>query len=595
MANSSINLTSLDFDTLKANLKTYLSSQSVFKDYDYEGSNMNVLLDVLAYNTYLNSFYLNMVASEGFLDSAQLRDSVVSHAKELNYTPSSASSPETLVNLSFATSGITSGTFVIPKGTPFSGTNSNGAFIFTTNGTITVSSTSNTFSFSNVAIYEGTYINESYVTDYSVENQRFIMSNPSIDTGSMTVTVSENNGNTITQFVQATNLYGLNSNSAVYFLQAAQNNQYEVVFGDGVFGRYPLNSSVITVTYRVTKGASGAGVTTFYVDTDLGAFNGGSAVSTVTTINSSSNGSDIEGIESIRFRAPRAYQVQDRAVTVRDYKTLILDAFNDIEDVNVFGGDLLPVPQYGTVYISPSTYSGASLSNQRKTDLITYLNDKKIINIRNLIIDPEYIYIVPTVNVSVDFKSTSLSPTAVQTAVLASISSFNNNSLKMFDTTFRYSKFLENIDNSLTSIVGNLTDITVYKNLEPTIGIPVSLSTIFGNPILPLTISSSNFLLVDGYEYNITDQNLNLTYGSNYAPSQGVIYLNKVGSNSYNPIGTVDYNTGAINIQNINVVDFLGSPGIQINVQTLYNDVVGSLNNIVEIDMTQVSVMVTSV
>jgi hypothetical protein len=598
MANSSINLTSLDFDTLKTNLKTYLKSQSSFKDYDYEGSNMNVLLDVLAYNTYLNSFYLNMVASESFLDSAQLRNSVVSHAKELNYTPSSAQSSEALVNLTFNTTGITSGTFIIPKGASFSGTNSNGAFIFTTDRVYTSTSTTNTFSFSNVAIYEGTYINESYIVDYTVENQRFIMSNPTIDTSSIAVTVSENNSNTVTLFTQATNLYGLTPISAVYFLQAAQNNQYEIVFGDGVFGREPLNNSVVTVTYRVTNGSAGGGVSTFFLDQDLGAYNGGSATSIISTVSNSSNGSDIETIDSIRFRAPRAYQTQDRAVTVSDYKTLILDNFNDIEDVNVYGGDELPVPQYGTVYVSPSTFSGAALSNQRKTDLLDFLKNKKVINITNQIIDPEYVYIVPTVNVSVNFRSTSLSATAIQTAVLGSISAFNNTYLKIFSTTFRYSKFLESIDNTSTSIVGNLTNLNIYKLLEPTIGVAVSLSTTFGNQIIPQSITSSNFLLIDGNTYNITDNNVNITYDPNNKISIGNLWLNKISTtntNQYTSIGTVNYITGTVSVQNVNVIDFLGTAGIKINAQTTYNDIVGSLNNIVEIDLASASVTVTSV
>jgi len=555
MANSSFNLTSLDFDTLKSNLQTYLQSQTIFQDYDFTGSNMNVLLDILSYNTYLNSFYLNMVAAESFLDSAQLRDSVVSHAKELNYIPSSATSAEAVVNLTFNTTGITSGAFVIPKGTSFSGTNSNGAFTFSTNTNLTAISSSNTFTFSNVSIFEGTYINESFIVDYTQPTQRFILSNATVDTGSIAVTVSENNGSNNIIYTEASSLFGLNSNSTIYFLQAAQNGQYEIVFGDGVFGDYPLNTSVITVTYRITKGSAGSGVSTFYLNQNLGTYNGGSAISTVTTVANSSNGSDPETIESIRFRAPRSYQVQDRAVTTSDYKTLILDNFNDVEDVNVFGGETLPNPEYGVVYISPSTYSGAPLANQRKADILTFLLSKKMINITNKIIDPNYVYIVPTV-------------------------------------MFRYSKLLEAIDNTDSNIDGNLTSIQIYKLLEPALNVVASPSTSFGNQLNVGSITSSNFILIDGNTYQITDVN------PTAVGITGILYLKQITTNNtqnYTTVGTIDYLSGTVNIKNITVYSFLGAPGIQIFATSTYNDIVGNSNNIVEIDLGSTTVTVNAV
>jgi len=592
MANSSFNLTSLDFDTLKSNLQTYLQSQTIFQDYDFTGSNMNVLLDILSYNTYLNSFYLNMVAAESFLDSAQLRDSVVSHAKELNYIPSSATSAEAVVNLTFNTTGITSGAFVIPKGTSFSGTNSNGAFTFSTNTNLTAISSSNTFTFSNVSIFEGTYINESFIVDYTQPTQRFILSNATVDTGSIAVTVSENNGSNNIIYTEASSLFGLNSNSTIYFLQAAQNGQYEIVFGDGVFGDYPLNTSVITVTYRITKGSAGSGVSTFYLNQNLGTYNGGSAISTVTTVANSSNGSDPETIESIRFRAPRSYQVQDRAVTTSDYKTLILDNFNDVEDVNVFGGETLPNPEYGVVYISPSTYSGAPLANQRKADILTFLLSKKMINITNKIIDPNYVYIVPTVMVNINFTNTSLTPVDFQSAVLASISNFNITYLQKFDTTFRYSKLLEAIDNTDSNIDGNLTSIQIYKLLEPALNVVASPSTSFGNQLNVGSITSSNFILIDGNTYQITDVN------PTAVGITGILYLKQITTNNtqnYTTVGTIDYLSGTVNIKNITVYSFLGAPGIQIFATSTYNDIVGNSNNIVEIDLGSTTVTVNAV
>jgi len=306
MANSALVLTSLDFDTLKSQLKTFLQSQSQFKDYDYEGSNMNVLLDVLSYNTYLNSFYLNMMASETFLDTAQLYSSVVSHAKELNYTPRSARSAKATVSCNFITTGI-SNTFSIPKGTQFSGQNANGSYTFVTDRTQTITSTNNVFSITSLDIYEGSYINETMIVDNTIENQKFVLSNKNIDTSSIVVTVSEDNGSNVNDFLQSDTLYNLNSESQIYFLQSTLDGYYEIVFGDGVFGRVPQNNALILVTYRVCNGSDGNGVTTFFLNKDLGAYNGGNSTAKITPVVTSADGSPIETIESIRFRAPRNY------------------------------------------------------------------------------------------------------------------------------------------------------------------------------------------------------------------------------------------------------------------------------------------------
>jgi hypothetical protein len=290
MANSSLSLTSLDFDGVKNNLKTYLKSQSTFKDYDFEGSNMNVLLDILSYNTYMNAFYLNMTAAEGFLDSAQMRSSVVSHAKELNYTPKSAKSAKAVVNISINVSAGDTNIIEIPKGTQFSGSNPKGSFVFTTDQTHTLSSKSNIFTLDNLELYEGTYINETFVVDNSIRNQRFILSNKNIDTNSIVVKVYENNGLNTNDFLEAKNLYGLRNTSRIYFLQATLDGYYEVVFGDGTFGVIPQNNCTILVTYRITYGSAGNGVKSFRIDKDLGAFNSVTLKTTVSTVGVSTDG-----------------------------------------------------------------------------------------------------------------------------------------------------------------------------------------------------------------------------------------------------------------------------------------------------------------
>ena len=616
MANSSISLTSLDFDTLKSNLKTYMKSQSIFKDYDFEGSNINVLLDVLSYNTYLNSFYLNMVSAESFLDSAQLRDSVVSHAKSLNYIPSSMKSPEAAVNITFTTSGILSGTFTVPKGTQFSGLNANGSFTYVTDVSSTISSTNGTFVFTNVAIYEGSYINESFIVDYTIESQKFMLSNPLIDTDSLSVILYENNGSVATEMLKTSTLYDLNSNSNIFFLQAAQNNQYEIVFGDGVFGRYPMNNSTVLASYRVTQGTSGGGVTTFYIDQDLGPINGGAAVANVVTINTGSNGANTEDIESIRFRAPRAFQTQDRAVTANDYKTLVLDTFNEIKDVHVYGyepstnnsvgGDtIFNNISYGTVFISPTTYSGSALSNQRKSDLISFLNTKKIINITNQIIDPDYLYIIPSINLSINFNNTKFTSADFINIFNIYVNAFNSTYLQIFNNTFRYSKFLTTVNNSDNNIIGSSVNLIMYKKLLPTLGVEQSLFTGFSNAIVPGTVHSSDFLTSDGNTYQLTDYNpydntfVKTNDQNNYSVKNQspVLYLKQItaGKVNYTSVGTIIYETGTISISKINVIDFLNEPGIKLFATPVNYDIACTFNNVAEIDIGSVNITTTSV
>jgi len=596
MANSSINLTSLDFDTLKSNLKSYLKSQSTFKDYDFDGSNMNVLLDILSYNTYLNSFYLNMAISESFLDTAQLRDSVISHAKELNYTPYSSKSPEAKVDITFNTSGINSGLFEIPKGTPFSGTNSNGSFIFTTDQNLIVSSTSNTFVFSNVSIYEGTYINESYVMDYTIDNQRFILSNPTIDTNSLTVQVIENTGANVSLFTQAGKIYDLTNTSNVYFLQATSGNQYEIVFGDGVFGRKPLSGSTVLATYRVTRGTAGGGIKNFLLDRDLGGYNGGNAISTVVTSIYASDGAMEENIESIRFRAPRSYQSQDRAVTVNDYKTLILDNFPDIEDVNVYGGETAPNnTKYGTVFISPSTYSGAHLSSERQTDLLNFLSTKKIINIRNEIVEPEYVYVIVNTTATINFSSTSLTTAQITTIINNTIKSYNDVNLKKFNDVLRLSTLISSINNSDPSVISNQVSLQIYKDFSPELGSAQTVTINLNNPLQPGTITSTPFLSSDGNSYILTDyspKNDTFIRDNNITQyivinKKPIIYLKQITTNNienYLVVGSVDYSSGIITVKNLNVIEVLTSPGIRVTASPSAGDVFSKFNNIVEID-----------
>lgn len=606
MANTAINLASLDFDGVKSSLKNYLKSQARFRDYDFDGSNMSVLLDVMAYNTYLNGFYLNMVASEQFLDSAQLRDSVVSHAKALNYTPESARSPVARVSVTFSTSGIQD-TFTIPKGTEFSGTNANGGFTYVTDRALVTTSTNSTFSFANVELYEGSYFTDAYTVDYSVEGQRFILSNPGIDATSMTVTVSEDFGVTTHEYTRASTLYDVGPTSNVYFLQAATAGRYEIVFGDGVFGYRPPTSSVVTADYRVTNGTRGGGVNKFYLSRDLGGVNGGSALAqSITTLAAASDGADPEAIESIRYRAPRAYQSQERAVTVSDYKSLIYKNFPEVKDVAVFGGEEIPAAvEYGTVYISATTFSGTPLAEARRDDLIRFLQDRKVINVQNKVVDPEYLYVIPSVSAVVNFSKTTKSAAQIEVLIRDKIKQYNDDSLEVFNASFRMSKFNAQVTAADPAIESDTATNRIYKVASPLLDISSSFSVNLGNSIIPGTIESSAFQLTDGNVYQIVDYNPSTkTFErtpdlSSYSVTntRPVVFLKLVttsGTATYTDIGFVDYINGIISVNNVTINNFLDSKGIEMRATCTSQDVVASLNTVILIDTARAEVEIVA-
>lgn len=584
-ANSSLSLASLDFDTLKNSLKSFLSTQSAFKDYDYEGSNMNVLLDVLSYNTYMNAFYLNMAVSEMFLDSAQLRSSVASHAKELNYTPRSTRSAKAVVNVTIPTSNAV--TLTIPKGTSFTGKNINGNYSFATDKTITLTSGNNTFVATNLEIYEGAYSQDAFAINYADTTQKFTLLNPNVDTDSIVVIVSENNGANTAQFLRADSLFGLSGTSNVYFLQTDIDGRYQILFGDNVCGRRPLNGSVITAEYRSCSGELANGVDTFVLENDLGGINNtdvGAGLQ-VDTVQTAMDGAPIESIDSIRYNAPRHFQTQERAVTTQDYIDLITVNFPDIESVNAYGGETVSQfgdVEYGKVYISCSTYSGNPLTNIRKADLLAFLRPRAILGITPVLIDPEYIYITLTTSVHVDFNQTGLTTAQMNTVVVNAISAYNTNNLMRLGYNFRLSNLMSNINNADASIISNETMPFFYKkfiDLETYSNTPLNVD-FHGNAIKPGSILSNKFSS-NSKSYIFTD------YIAGVDNSAGNIYqveqtLNTSAVN-YTVAGSVNYDTGYISIKAISY-DSTPSNGLKIFASPVNQDIYSSRNNILQID-----------
>jgi len=559
MANSSLQLTSLDFDTLKQNFKTYLSSQSVFKDYNFDGSNINVLLDVMSYNTYLNSFYLNMVSSEMFLDSAQKYDSVVSHAKELNYLPQSSKSAISAISFAVSTNGL-NGKFTIPRGTRFSGSNSNGLYTFTTSETNVYVSGNSTFNVSGLTIYEGDYYTDSYVVNTNDETQKFILSNQNIDLSSLIVVVTENNANTT--YTKKETLFNLDANSTIYFVQPTYNGQYELIFGDGILGKKLINSSIINAVYRISSGSAADGITAFAMDDDLGPINVGSVqIGDITVDTTSYNGANQESIDSIKFNAPRYFATQQRAVSIEDYASIISSNFGgEVDDVNVYGGETVEPKRYGRVIVAVKPTGSTIASDLLKENIKTLLKNYIAIPNRVEITDPEYLYCQIISSVQYDKNATSKLTGEIEGIIRNTISNFATTNLQKFGSDFRYSRFVSSIDNSDISITSNDTRVKIIKKLSPKIYYPTSYVIDFNNaadiepayygkglidePIL--TTSAFTYVDTDGNEYPLSYINDN-TQGDLIAYT----YINNVYTILNSKIGTIDYTTGRVTISNL--------------------------------------------
>lgn len=599
MANSSLTLTSLDFDTLKENFKTYLQSQSVVKDYDFDGSNINVLLDVMSYNSYLNSFYLNMIASEMFLDSAQKLESVISHAKELNYVPQSKRSSLATVNFTITCNGI-SGAFDIPKKTTFYGTNSNGFNLFTTSENITLFSPNNIFQAANLAIYDGYYHIETFIVDYSLENQRFLIPHSDVDISSLTVTVSENNVNT--SFTKADTLYGLDKNSNVYFIQAAFNNKYEVVFGDALLGRRPINGATVYLDYRVCLGPAADGITDFNLAPDLGPPNGGSAsFSSITASTPSAYGANAETIETVRFRAPRYFATQQRAVSSDDYASLVLAKFGgDVEDVIIYGGQDLEPKQYGRVAVCLKPPGSATLvPNYLKNEIVDYLKDFIALPNRVIITDPDYFYIKVDSEVQFDKNATTKFASDIKTNVVANMLQFAADHIQKFGADFRYSKFVSHIDNTDTSITSNDTEIKMIKRITPLLNFPTPYVIEFNNTperegfyngqvfLDERVFNSSTFTFVDsiGNEYP-------LSYLED--DGEGTInvwgYIDNVLTIVQPNVGFIDYETGRVIISNF-IVSYY-QDYISLYLKTKAKDIIANKSMVLLMESTDINITV---
>ena len=604
-----INFSNLDFDQIKSTIKDYLRADSNFTDFDYEGSNLSTIVDILAYNSYLNSFNANMVANEVFIDSATLRENVVSLARNIGYIPRSISSSK--ANISFLVD--TSPYLVQPlsltlKAGVCAVSNSFGveSYSFCIPEDITVPVNNSLASFSDVEIYEGTLTTQTFTVNTSLYNQRFVLDNPGIDTSTIRVYVQNSSSDTIKKtYRKVDNIGNIGSTSEVYLLQEIEDQRYEIIFGDGIFGKKLSNGNVVTISYVVCKGKSANGIGLFNFSGKIIDNNGSVAslgISNLTTLSTSSGGDDIESVSSIRNYAPKSYAAQNRAVTSSDYETIIPKVFPETEAVTVFGGEELSPPQYGRVFVSikPRNYNYISDITKRKIE--KELKKYSVAGISAKIIDLKYLFV--EISSSIYYNSNlTTSIEDLKTKVVSTINSFARSSdLNQFGSKFKYSKFLKLIDEVDPAITSNITVLKVRRDLRAYLNTFADYEICFGNEFhlkydktgnrTPFNIKSTAFKL-----NNITGD----LYLSDYPNQDGltgtIFIFRKTSDTEYQVVksnaGTVDYAKGEIILNSLNIVDTeIKNPESTIQIEAIpeSNDVIGLQDLFLQIDTDKINV-----
>lgn len=472
-SNNALRVADLDFFSIRENLKTYLRSQSTFTDYDFEGSGMSVLLDLLAYNTYYNSFYMNMIANEAFLDTAQIRQNILSHAKAINYVPGSAQGGTNEINITVTPApneDSNTSFIVLEKYTKLLGADVDGVnYPFVTLNANTSYKDNGVFSFANVVIKQGEPITHQYPVSANNLHRRYEIPSANVDLSTLAVTVQESSTNTYsTYYTQSTDITEVRGNSAVYFVEENENLNYTVYFGDNVIGRAPSNGQIVVITYLDTLGSRTNNITKFiFTDPIAGLYSSNVLVS-------ASQGSygavDKETVDQIRFKAPNFYTAQNRAVTTGDYETLITKDYRNVEAVTVWGGEDNDPPVYGKVYMSLKTKGYYTLTNLEKENIKdSLIRSRNMMTVVPEIVDPVYVFVMIRGSVQYDPKLTSKSQTQLLQLVRDAVFNYANKELYTFKSTFRKSKIQQYIEAADPAITGS--DIDIYFQIRQKMGI----------------------------------------------------------------------------------------------------------------------------
>lgn len=592
-----VNFTNLDFDQIKSSIREYLRSNSNFTDYDFEGSNLSVIVDILAYNTYITSYNANMMSNEIFIDSATLRENITSLARNIGYVPRSRRASR--ANISFFVD--TTNFFRSPISLTLksgivcvtSSTFNNQSYAFNIPKDITVPVVDGIAIFNNIDIYEGTYLNTTFTVNANQKKQRFILDNANIDTTLLNVTVRPTAQSTnLTKYNLADSLININSKSKIFFIQEIEDQRYELIFGDDVFGAALSNNNVIDVSYIVTNGLDANGVTGFTYSGRLLDNNGNtitSGISLITTNTASQYGDEIESIDSIKKYAPRIYASQNRAVTSTDYETIVTEIYPEAESISVFGGEDLSPPKFGRVYITIKPKNGSFLPNSIKDNLKRTLKKYSVAGIVPEILDLKYLYI--EVNSSVYYNTNNAqSSNQVLTKVLNNVITYSKSSeMNKYGAKFKYSKFLKIVDDSDRSITSNITKVTMRRDLSIELNKFAQYEICFGNEF-HISDSTGFNIKSSGFKVNGISSTQYISDIPNADLKTGRAFLFD-GQNINNKrfIGTIDYIKGEIKLYTINIVSTSkqksNQPIIEFSVSPQSNDVIGLQDLYLQLDI----------
>ncbi len=577
--------TNLDFDQIKTSIKDYLRANSTFTDFDFEGSNFSVLIDTLAYNTYITAFNSNMVVNESFLDSATLRENVVSLAGNIGYVPRSRTASTAQISFNVTTSTDTP-TLTLKAGIVCVGSTNDTTYTFAIPEDVTANVVSGTASFNNLDVYQGIFLTKQFQYDGSLD-QRFVLNNSFVDTSTLKVYIkkTEQDGLGIEYFLSE-NIFDINKNSRIFFISEVQDERYELRFGDGLIGKklgdaVGSDGTIITANYIITDGRDGNGASSFSFSGTLESasseiINPGTV--TITTDQSSINGGDIEPIDSIKYYAPRLYSSQYRAVTSRDYEAIIKRIYSDTESVSIVGGEEMDPPQFGTVQISIKPKNGSFVSDFNKTQILSKLKQFTVSGINQKITDLKILYVELNSSVYYNYSQVS-SADSLKTSVINSLQKYSESlDLNRFGGRFRYSKIQQVIDNTDTAITSNITKVIIRRDLKAVINQFAQYELCFGNRfnVKP----QGNNIKSTGFKIFGEADTVYLTDVPNADLKTGIISIVKQVSEETRVIiksaGTVDYGKGEINIGTVNITETAVSDNI-IEIQAFpeSNDVVG--------------------
>ena len=556
---SQVNITDLDFDDIASNLKEYLKGQSTLKDYNFEGSNISLLIDLLAYSSHVSAFNANMVASELFLDTAQIRKNVVSRAKEIGYTPTSATASMATIDLQVNNpliGGEVPTSLTLNRGHKFKTSYDGSVFPYVLLESKTISPLDGIFKFENLKLYQGTMNSDIFAYNGQIQNQRFALSEELVDTSSITVTVQSTGGGS-SAWAKSEDISGVDKDSKVWYVQENDQGLFEVYFGDGVISAEPLDGDTITISYLVTNATHTEGANIFTMSDSIG----GNSDVTIITKTASSGGKDKEDIESIRFAASKFYTSQNRLVTVDDYKSKLQTLYPGADSISVWGGEDNNPPQYGKIFIAIKPSQNVNkLTSSEKTLLRDKMRRLNMLTVRPEIVDADVIEILVTCNFKFNPRATTKTASELETLVRAAIITHDSTYLSGFDSIFRHSVLATDIDNAESSILSNITTVKLRKTVSPTLGQSKGYEIEFGdgnkfyNPHLGHNKHGGGITTTTGFKVSgFTDTYFFDDDGEGNLRRYSLSGSERVYADSQ--AGTVDYTNGKITVNGINILE----------------------------------------